>query len=266
MSHAEEVARGERFAFGENWARFLDLLDEERITLAKLPLCDMMEADFLAGRSFVDVGSDGGLYSLAARRLGARVHSFDVDSRSVACTSELKRRYFPGDPYWVIEEGSTLDPGALERIGRFDILYSWGVLHHTGDLWTAPAKAERLPAPGARLFIAIYYDQGRASGRWLAIEKAYNRLPASFRWPVVLPAPVRVRGPSMLRGLFRLQSSSTRRQRGNQGVCGMDPWRDSIEWIGGLPFEETKPAEIFDCYRRHGFDLKQSKTCAGRIG
>jgi len=29
--------------------------------------------------------------------LGARVHSFDYDPQSVACTAELKRRYFEGD-------------------------------------------------------------------------------------------------------------------------------------------------------------------------
>ncbi len=266
MSHAEEVRRGDRFAFGKNWTRFLALLDDERIVLAEKSLRDMLEVESLEGRSFVDVGSGSGLFSLAARRLGARVHSFDFDPHSVACTLELRRRYFRDDPQWSVEEGSALDPDYIERIGRFDFVYSWGVLHHTGDMWAALANVERLPRSGGTLFIAIYNDQGRASRRWLAVKKIYNRLPAGFKWIIVLPALVRLRGPSMLRGLLRLEPSSSSRQGGKRSARGMDPWRDNIDWIGGLPFEVAKPEEIFDFYRRRGFHLKRLKTCAGGIG
>jgi 2-polyprenyl-6-hydroxyphenyl methylase/3-demethylubiquinone-9 3-methyltransferase len=72
---------------------------------------------------------------LAARRLGATVHSFDYDPQSVACTAELKRRYFPEDGAWRVEEASVLDQDYLRRLGQFEVVYSWGVLHHTGVLW-----------------------------------------------------------------------------------------------------------------------------------
>src|SRR4030095_3019870 len=94
--HAGEVARGERFEFGENWSRFLAALDDERIAEAENSLRLMLETAPLAGKSLLDIGSGSGLFSLAARRLGARVHSLDFDPRSVACTAELRRRYFPG--------------------------------------------------------------------------------------------------------------------------------------------------------------------------
>src|SRR4029077_2496565 len=102
------------FAFGENWARFLKLLDEPRIAEACRSLKEMLGVESLAGKSFVDVGSGSGLFSLAAMRLGAtRAVSFDYDARSVACTRELKHRYFPDAAHWTIEEGSALDEAYL---------------------------------------------------------------------------------------------------------------------------------------------------------
>src|SRR5271154_68122 len=96
----QEIAAGERFAFGENWRRFLSVLDESRVASAEDSLRSMLEVSDLRGKTFVDVGCGSGLFSLAARRLGARVHSFDYDPQSVACALELRQRYFPGDPDW----------------------------------------------------------------------------------------------------------------------------------------------------------------------
>src|ERR1044071_5244972 len=115
---AGEVAAGERFEFGKNWRLFLASMSDERIERAVYSLREMLEVDDLDGKSFLDVGSGSGLYSLAARRLGARVHSFDYDPQSVACTIELKRRYFPRDAKWIIEEGSVLGADYLKSLGE----------------------------------------------------------------------------------------------------------------------------------------------------
>src|SRR5215471_18127766 len=136
-AHAREVASGNRFEFGKNWSRFLSLLNERHIEEAERSLREMLELEDLAGKSFLDIGSGSGLFSLAAHRLGASVHSFDFDPQSVACARELKRRFFPDDSSWIVEEGSVLDTQYLCSLPQFDVVYSWGVLHHTGQMWQA---------------------------------------------------------------------------------------------------------------------------------
>ncbi len=261
---ALEVQRGERFGFGANWTRFLSVLNDERIEEAKSSLRRMLNVESLDGKTFLDVGSGSGLFSLAARLLGAKIHSFDYDPQSVACTAELKRRYFAGDEDWLVESGSVLDRDYLSRLGQFDVVYSWGVLHHTGHMWEALENVAPLVKPGGRLFIAIYNDQGKASTRWLAVKKVYNTLPSWLRVLVLIPSFMRLWLPTIIRDLvggrpFRTWKTYLKER-------GMSPWRDVVDWGGGYPFEVAKPEEIFDIYSAKGFSLEKLKTCARGLG
>src|SRR5262249_8116272 len=153
------------------------------IVEAENSLRNMLGVNDLDGRNFIDIGSGSGLFSLAARRLGARVHSFDFDPKSVACAQELKRRYFPNNYHSTINEASALDKEYLATLGQFDVVYSWGVLHHTGQMWPALENVVELVKPGGQLFIAIYNDTGSQAARWKTIKKAYNQLPRFLRPP-----------------------------------------------------------------------------------
>ncbi|HXP88259.1 MAG TPA: class I SAM-dependent methyltransferase [Bryobacteraceae bacterium] len=272
--HAKEVEAGERFEFGRNWARFLSTLTESQIENATESLRVMLGCDRsptklaaykpLEGRSFIDVGSGSGLFSLAARRLGAGVHSFDYDPHSVGCTKELRRRYFPDDPQWVVEEGSALDPAYLASLGRFDVVYSWGVLHHTGSMWEALGNVAPLVAPGGQLVIAIYNDQGTPSHRWKTVKRLYNRTPPALRFLISFPVFVKqywrpiVKDFLLLRPFHCIRNYDKRR--------GMTAWSDLVDWVGGYPFEVAKPAELFDFYRVRGFQLERLVTCGGTLG
>ena len=266
-SHAIEIARGERFAFGENWARYLGILDEARIGEAQESLRQMLEAEDLAGKSFLDIGSGSGLFSLAARRLGARVHSLDYDPQSVACTAELKRRYFPNDPEWIVEEGSALDRDYLESLERFDVVYSWGVLHHTGKMWDALGAALLPVAPGGKLFIAIYNDTGKETIRWRRIKRIYNALPARLKTPFILMliAPAQIKEASTALAKFRLRTYLDSWTR-YESQRGMSRWRDIVDWIGGYPYEAAKVEEIFDFYRARGCTMTRLKCDSYRLG
>ncbi|MBX7244668.1 MAG: class I SAM-dependent methyltransferase [Candidatus Sumerlaeaceae bacterium] len=263
-AHASEVEAGQRFRFGDNWARFLRLLSDDRIAEAEKSLREFLGLDSLAGLTFLDAGCGSGLFSLAARRLGARVHSLDFDRQAVHCAEELKRRFFPNDGSWTIEHASVLDRDHMAGLGGFDIVYSWGVLHHTGQMWNAIEYAAICVKPGGLFFIAIYNDQGRPSRTWLKIKQAYNRLPSAFRFLVLWPSFLRLWGPTILRDTLRLNPLKSWKEYG--GVRGMSPWYDVVDWVGGLPFEVAKPEEIFDFCDARRFRLKRMRTCAGGLG
>jgi len=261
--HAEEVARGERFEFGRNWSRFLEGVRDEHVVTAESSLKRMLDVDSLAGLNFLDIGSGSGLFSLAARRLGARVHSFDYDPQSVACAAELRRRYFPGDAQWVVEEGSALDADYLARLGKFDIVYSWGVLHHTGRMWQALENAQLPVAPGGRLFIAIYNDNGSKSRRWTRIKHAYNNVPRLLRAPLALLAMTPSETKAFLRAAFDGSPGEYLRSWIEpDNFRGMSRWRDIVDWVGGYPYEFATPEQIFEFYRERGFTLTKLK-CGG---
>jgi len=252
--HALEVGAGQRFRFGRNWRHFLALLDDDRIAEAERSLRGFLGRERLDGLAFLDIGCGSGLFSLAARRLGAEVVSFDYDPDSVACAEQLKARFFPGDARWTIGPGSALDADFLRGLGAFDIVYSWGVLHHTGAMWRALDLATLPVAPAGRLFIAIYNDCGATSRRWLRVKRFYNRLPAALKPAFAALAWMFMEAREVLGHARRFKLGayveSLRTYRRNRG---MSRWHNALDWIGGYPYEYAGVAALTAFYAQRGF-------------
>ncbi len=253
-----EVAAGGRFEFGKNWRSFLDSLSDDRIAVAEESLREVLGLSGpsdLRGKTFLDVGSGSGLFSLAARRMGAKVCSFDYDPVSVACTMELRSRYFPDEPGWTVEEGSVLDRRFLEGLGTFDVVYAYGSLHHTGDMWSALANTAALAKGGGLLHVAIYNDRGLVSKAWRRVKECYcsGALGRAAVSGVFIPYFfAKACAASVLRRRNRF--AEYKRMR---GMSIVHDWRD---WLGGLPYEVASADEIAGFFLERGFRVERLKT------
>jgi 16S rRNA G966 N2-methylase RsmD len=246
----------DRFAFGKNWTAFLSVINEDRIASAVEKLSAMLGD--LKGKTFLDIGSGSGIHSLAAVRLGAaRVRSFDYDQDSVNCTAEMKRRFAP-NANWTIEQGSALDENFMHSLGQFDVVYSWGVLHHTGDMWKALELAT-VPAKDV-LMVAIYNDEGWMSSAWKSVKARYNRSGKLGKRSIELLTFLVQWGGMAAYYTAKLKPlEPVRKWRDYGQLRGMSAWHDVVDWAGGYPFEVATPQQIETFYHEHGFRLKGSK-------
>ena len=293
VPHPAETDLASHFEFGANWRRFLALIDESRISDAEDSLRRFLQlgdaANPLAGLRFLDAGCGSGLFSLAAVRLGAEVTSFDLDPASVSCANELRRRFASSTDRWTITEGSALDRTFLDSLGEFDVVYSWGVLHHTGAMWDAIHAVSDRTSTGGQLFLAIYNDQGDLSNIWRGIKKTYVSLPRLFRTSYVIVVGGAYYGARSVMALTRVvgraiigrqpppdNQSSGASQKGDRGAeshskkhygdRGMSRWYDLIDWVGGYPFEVATPDVLVDFLAARGFRVEKMRTVGGKLG
>lgn len=249
------------FSFGQNWQDFLGRsLDQEQLRHAFEQTKQLLQVQDLHGRTFLDIGCGSGLFSYVAHSLGAaRVISLDVDPLSVECARQMKKR--AGNPdNWEILHGSILDLAFVRTLPKVDIVYSWGVLHHTGDMWQAIRNAGSLVRPGGRFAIAIYnkveyttFRNWRGSYKWLRIKRAYNRSGRAMKR--VMEAGLATKDIAAM--LLRLRNPVAEIRAYNR-KRGMNWWYDKIDWLGGYPYEFASTGEIFTfCHDELGMQLER---------
>jgi 2-polyprenyl-3-methyl-5-hydroxy-6-metoxy-1,4-benzoquinol methylase len=264
---SDEFRSGRRFRFGKNWKSFLKTVDEKSIQEAERRLTAFLGVSSLSGTSFLDVGSGSGLHSLAARRLGADVVSFDYDPDSVDATRALRNNFGFDKDTWRIETGSVLDSDYLSSLGQFDVVYSWGVLHHTGAMWQALQSVQSLVKEGGKLYIAIYNDAGKSSRSWLQRKKMYCKLPPFVKpfYFVWVYTPIELRRMGVLKifgkaGVDELPKTFMRylgEWKNYRKDRGMSRFYDLVDWIGGYPYEFAKAEDLVTFYEKAGFQLEK---------
>jgi 2-polyprenyl-6-hydroxyphenyl methylase/3-demethylubiquinone-9 3-methyltransferase len=238
------------FSFGKNWANFLGSLTDDKIAWAESSLRQFFGLDSLQGHTFLDIGCGSGLFSLAAHRLGAdRVISFDADPFSVQCAEYLReQRGAPSN--WLVKQGSILNASDVAELPQASIVYSWGVLHHTGSMWKAINNTAGLVAPGGLFFIAIY-NKHKRSEQWLRIKRLYNRSPRPVRFAMEAGYGLWDIGVQTKKGRNPIRHVRDYGKRAR----GMSWWYDVRDWLGGLPYEYASTGEIIEALQQHGFEL-----------
>jgi SAM-dependent methyltransferase len=264
IAHDRELREGRRFGFGRNWSRYAESVDAEAVSEAERSLVALLEPSGLtrAGRidglRFLDAGCGSGLFSLAALRLGARVVAFDFDPRSVLTTRRLiAENAAPAaleSGRFSLLHGSVLDEDFMTGLGDFDVVYSWGVLHHTGAMWEACRRAAGAVRPDGALIVALYHDAGRMSVAWWWVK----RLSASLSGPLqtalagLLLLPIELF--ALVRSLLRRDPVGyVRRWSRYRSLRGMSRWHDHLDWVGGFPYEWATPDEVIAFHRELGF-------------
>jgi 2-polyprenyl-3-methyl-5-hydroxy-6-metoxy-1,4-benzoquinol methylase len=157
-----------------------------------------------------------------------------------------------------------LDRDYLRRLGAFDVVYAWGVLHHTGAMWDAIDCVASVVAPNGRLFVSIYNDQGAQSRIWKTVKKYYNQTTPLRRRVILSSASAYFGIRSLGAGLLLRGEAETRAEAGR--ARGMSRRHDLVDWVGGYPFEVARPEEVFDRLRDRRFRLLRLKTCGGGLG
>lgn len=245
------------FEFGENWMDFVGVVNESHKLNAVAELRRLFPDDELRGGTFLDIGCGSGLHSLASARLGvAAVYATDIDPNSIAAARRVLAE-IDGKIPWTAETVSVFDLPA----GQFDVVYSWGVLHHTGDMWRAVHAATAQVKLGGLFAIALY-RKTRFCRMWRVEKALYTKAPewlrAPWRWTytfLFLLALAVGRGRNPFAYIREYQKSR-----------GMSFYHDIHDWLGGHPYESAAPAEIRAFMKERGFSEVRSFTKGPSLG
>lgn len=252
--YEESYKKPQHFSFGKNWQNFLKNLNEKKVQEAKKSLVNFLGgSENISGKTFVDIGCGSGLFSLAAYRLGAKkIVSIDIDDSSVACVKYLHEKN-TNPQHWEIKTGSALDREFLHSLGTFDIVYSWGVLHHTGNMYQALKNVTSLITSEGKLYIALYNDNQRfmegTSAFWLSVKKIYNQSP----W-IAKKIMETLYTLYYILGLTLNGKNPITYIRNYQSLRGMNYMTDIKDWLGGHPYEYATAEKIVKFFEELQFE------------
>jgi 2-polyprenyl-6-hydroxyphenyl methylase/3-demethylubiquinone-9 3-methyltransferase len=246
-----------QFDFGKNWDEFSrHALDAARVAEAKEYFELLTDGIDLNGKTFLDIGFGQGLSLLIATEMGAVSTGVDINPK---CATVLKKNagFYPdldAESIRVIT-GSILDTSIMQELkssGTYDVVHSWGVLHHTGNMDLSMINAASLVKPGGYFIIAIYNTHW-SSPVWKKIKWVFNKSPVWLQKTMIaLFYPI----------IWLAKLLVTRKNPLNQ-ERGMDFFYDIIDWLGGYPYEYATPKEIIAFVE--DLDFKNIRTIPAEV-
>ncbi|MCF7871709.1 class I SAM-dependent methyltransferase [Candidatus Woesearchaeota archaeon] len=256
--YEETYLSDKHFSFGENWKIYLKNLNNKKIKLAEKSLIDFLKnKDAIKNKTFLDLGCGSGLFSLASINLGAKkVVSVDVDKDSVACAQFLKKKYCKNNNSWKIIYGSALNDSLLKKLGKFDIIYSWGVLHHTGDMYKAFKNIDYVAKKGSFIYLAIYNDNRKVlegkSVFWHKIKKIYNKS-GTF----VKQLMYQTYKTYLILGITTSGKNPAKYIREYETLRGMNFYTDIKDWLGGYPYQYASVETLTKYFRNRNYSIEK---------
>ena len=235
------------FSFGQNWLNFVETqVDHKIIQSHAADIQKKYDTVNLSikGKRVLDLGCGSGLSSFAFLTLGAAsVTSVDIDPKSIEAARLMKQRFSSDSAMnikgsWSIIESSVFDLSeGFDNL--FDIVYSWGVLHHTGNMWEAIKRTRGFCNAHGILHLALYisgfkYSQHLEMKHYFKFLDRDQKINALFNY-------LSGGKQEISRDIFRFDDR------------GMNVFHDALDWLGGLPYEVCDPA-VLECYlNQNGF-------------
>jgi len=246
------------FSFGNNWKDFLKRISPQQIDNSQTSLLELIAPFKIKGKSFIDVGCGSGLFSLAAHNLNAsKVTSLDIDNDSIHCCESLRKVNYKKRE-WKIIKGSILNTSLIKKLGKYDIVFSWGVLHHTGDMYKAFGNIKYLCKIDTIFILAIYNKLedlnsllSGSSKNWLKIKSIYSRSNNIIKKIIEFLYYAWFFIGYIITNRNPFSYIKEYKQRGMNFVT------DIKDWLGGYPYEFATSDELINYFSKQGFCVKK---------
>jgi 2-polyprenyl-3-methyl-5-hydroxy-6-metoxy-1,4-benzoquinol methylase len=219
------------FSFGFNWIDYAKNRLNEAIISQHLSDLAQIYNEIDNRGALLDLGSGSGLSSLCFLRLGFNsVTSVDLDPYSIEAGEATMERF--GEPYrgrWNTHQANILDPlFVAANSNKYDVVYSWGVLHHTGDMWQAIRNAASLVANKGIFHITLYRSGGMYT-QHLRMKFAFLMSDREGKKRILF---------DYLNLIEKTVNHSVFLPKDHRG---MNHFNDALDWLGGVPYEVADP-------------------------